>query len=491
MIPLSLCEIAAAVGGVLVGRRRPVGGSAGSGDGAAGSGPGPGNVVVEAVSTDTRRLRPGSLFVALPGENADGHDFVADAAEAGAAALLVAREVGTALPAIRVDDTWEALARLGGEVRRRVDPLVVAVTGSVGKTTTKDLAAAAVGAGRRTVAARGSFNNELGVPLTLLSLRADTEVLVTELGSRGVGDIARLAPLVGPEIGIVTRVAGVHLERFGDLETVARAKAELVEALPRSGFAVLCADDRRVAAMAGETAADALLYSAAEPRGGADDAPARRPDVWAEGVALDRYARASLTARTPWGSVAVRLPVAGRHHVGNALAALAAAALVGVPPEAAGAALAAAPVSDWRGEVDEVGGVVVLNDAYNASPTSVVAALETLVAVGGDGRRWAVLGVMAEIGPEHERAHRRVGRRAAELGVDRLVVVGEDAAAMAAGAGDAGLAEVTVVADAAAAVEQVLGGVAPGDAVLVKASRAAGLEVVAARLTARLGEEAA
>lgn len=457
MIPLSLAEVADAVGGRL-------------GDG--------GMVTISAVSTDSRTLAPGALFVALPGQRADGHDYVDQAVVAGAAAVVVSRPVGAEVPAITVDDTWEALAALGAAVRERVDPTVVAVTGSVGKTTTKDLTAAALRAGRRTVAAEGSFNNELGVPLTLLALEPDTEVLVVELGSRGIGDLAQLTPWVRPDVGIVTRVAGVHLEQFGDLATVARAKAELVTALPEAGWAVLNADDPRVAAMASETPARVLRY-------GTD----RDCDVWARRVRLDRLAVPTVTVASPWGSAEVRLPVAGAHNVPNALAAIATAGVLGVPPHAAAGAIADTDVSAWRGEVREVGGAVVLNDAYNANPTSVRAALRTLAAVERSGRAWAVLGIMAEIGPDHDAEHRGVGVAAAELGVDRLVVVGGDAAPIAAGARDAGLAPARVAAvdDAEAALAILVGELEPGDAVLVKASRVAGLEQVADGLADRLG----
>jgi UDP-N-acetylmuramoyl-tripeptide--D-alanyl-D-alanine ligase len=430
---------------------------------------------VEAVATDSRQLEHGALFVALRGEHADGHDHAAGAVDAGASAVLVERPLDLDVPQLVVADTWAALAALGAEVRRRVAPVTVAVTGSVGKTTVKDLTAAALRSQRRTVAARGSFNNELGVPLTLLELTHDSEVLVTEIGARHVGDIATLAPLVAPSVSIVTAVAGVHLEVFGTIDDVARAKAELVEALGPEGTAVLNMADPRVAAMADR--APSVL-------GVALDDPAA--DVHAVDVRLDRHARPTATAVTPWGRAEVTLPIAGRHHVGNALFALAVAGHLGLDLDAAAAAMADAPVSRWRGEVVDAGGVVVVNDAYNANPTAVAAALETLVAVERDGGRTvAVLGVMAEIGPTHDEEHRRVGRLAVEAGVDELVVVGADAAAMAEGARAAGGAtEVAEVPDAAAALTHLLPRVAPGDVVLVKASRVGGLETVADGLVA-------
>jgi UDP-N-acetylmuramoyl-tripeptide--D-alanyl-D-alanine ligase len=445
-------------------------------------GPDAGARTIAAVATDSRHLERGALFVALHGEHADGHDYARSAVDAGAGALLVALELedlrDTGVPQLVVADTWAALAALGAAVRRRIDPVTVAITGSVGKTTVKDLTAAAVGAGRRTVAARGSFNNELGVPLTLLQLTEDSEALVTEIGARHVGDIAALAPLVAPDVAVVTAVAGVHLEVFGSIEQVAVGKAELVESLGPEGTAVLNLDDPRVAAMASR-APHVLGVSLEDPAA----------DVHAEAITLDRHARASATAVTPWGRVRIRLPIAGRHHVHNALFALAVAGHLGVDLEAAAAAIAAAPVSPWRGEVTEADGVVVLNDAYNANPTSVGAALETLVAVERTGRTWAVLGVMAEIGDTHEAEHEAVGVRVRDLGVDELVVVGDDAAGIAAGARRAagGLDHVTTVADAAAALQHLLPAVAPGDVVLVKASRVGGLEAVAEGLVTARG----
>ena len=457
MIDLTVSEVAAVTGGRLT-----------RGDGA---------TVVSAVSTDSRRVRDGARFVALRGEAADGHDYVPAAVEAGAVAVLVERESEDVdVPVVVVEDAWQAIAELGGAVRARVDPIVVAVTGSVGKTTTKDLTAAALASGRRTVAAEASFNNELGVPLTLLALEPDTEVLVVEIGARGVGHIAALTPHVAPDVSIVTAVAGVHLELFGDIEAVARAKGELVEALPDDGTAVLNGDDPRVSAMAARTGATVRRYGL--------DAPDL--DVTARDVVLDRLARPRFTAVTPWGEAVVALPVAGRHNVANALAALTVAGTLGLDLDAAATALQGAAVSDWRGEVVEVDDVVILNDAYNANPTSVTAALEMLVSVERTGRTWAVLGVMAEIGATHDEDHRRVGRVAAEQGVDEVVAVGEGAADIAAGAG----AHARRVDDAEAALELLRREVGAGDVVLVKASRVGGLEQVAEGLRRHLDGEA-
>jgi UDP-N-acetylmuramoyl-tripeptide--D-alanyl-D-alanine ligase len=463
VIALPLDELARIVGGRLHGATSPV--------------------VVRDVTTDSRVVSEGALFVALAGERADGHAHVGGAATAGAAAALVDRELDAPVPLVVVDDVPAALRVLAAEVRRRVAPTTVAITGSVGKTTVKDLTAAALAGQRRTIAATGSFNNELGVPLTLLRLDEDSELLVTEIGARHVGDIATLAPLAAPDVAVVTAVAGVHLEVFGTIEAVARAKAELVESLGPDGTAVLNVADPRVAAM--RDRAPATISVAV------DDPSA---DVHAVDVRLDRLARPRATAVTPWGRVGFELPIAGRHHVANALLALAVAGHLGLDIERAAASLGDAPVSRWRGEVADAGGVTVLNDAYNANPTSVAAALETLVAVERTGRTWAVLGVMAEIGPDHDAEHHTIGRRSVEVGVDELVVVGADAERMADGALDGGAdpTAVTAVADAADALEHLLPRVAPGDVVLVKASRVGGLEAVADGIVAvRSDREAA
>lgn len=464
MIPLTLTEIARATGGRIEGEP---------------------TTVVRSLTTDSREVEPDSVFVALGTATADGHDHAAVAHRAGASAVLAERSLDVpGLSTVVVPDTWEALRALASFVRRQVAPTAVAVTGSVGKTTVKDLTAAAVGAGRRVHAARGSFNNELGVPLTLLGLEADDQVLVAEIGARHEGDIADLAPLVAPDVAIVTAVAAVHLEVFGSLAAVGRAKAELVDAIAADGLAVLHGADPIVAAMSAR--APASLLVAIDGRTGSPGSGAL-PDVWAEDLRLDRQARPSATAVTPWGRTALHLPIAGRHQLLNGLFALTVAGHLGVALDAAAAAIAEAPISPWRGAVDEVGGVVVLDDAYNANPTSVAAALQTLVALERTGAAIAVLGEMAEIGSTSGDEHRIIGRRCAELGVDRLVVVGAAASSLAAGARGAGMVEVQEVPDAMAAAAVLRGSLVPGDAVLVKASRVAGLERVAAELRASLG----
>ena len=442
------------------------------------TGPDP-DVTVDAVATDSRAVPPGrALFVALTTDTADGHRYAADAVAAGAVAVLAEHPLDLDVPVVVVEDTWQALAALATHVRRTVAPTTVAITGSVGKTTVKDLTAAAVGAGRRTHAARGSFNNELGVPLTALTMPADTEVLVAEIGARHTGDIAALAPIIAPQVSVVTAVAPAHLGIFGSIEAIAEAKSELVRALTDDGLAVLNLADHRVAAMASLAP---RVCTVATDR---DDA-----DVHAREVRLDRQARARGIAVTPWGEAPFTLPIAGRHHVANALFALAVAGAVGVEVGAAAEALATAPVSPGRGSVVQAGGITVLDDAYNANPLAVAAALDSLVAIEGTGRRVAVLGRMAELGGDAPAAHHRVGQRCAQVGVDHLVVVGDaedtddEVAPVAAGAREAGAEAVTEVADSAAAAELITSLVRPGDVVLVKGSRVVGLERVVAALT--------
>jgi len=462
VIALTLAEVAAATHGRVVG------------------GANAGDLTIHDLTADSRSVPHGAAFLALRGDVHDGHDHVRAAVAAGAVAAIVEREDSLGeLPGVVVADGQAALAAVAGEVRRRVDAKVVAITGSVGKTTTKDLVAAAVGSQRRVVAARASFNNEVGVPLTLLRLRRDTEVAVVEIGARGRSHIARMIPIIRPDVAVVTAVAGAHLEQFGNLDGVAESKAELVEGLGAGGVAILNADDPLVAAMARRHAGRSVLVSACGN-------PAA--DLVAERVTVDECARASFEVVGDGGWIAVRLPIAGVHHVANALLALAAAQAVGVALDAAAAALADATVSAWRSEVVVAGGVVVLNDAYNANVASMLAALDTLAAQQVPGRRWAVLGVMAELGERHhEAAHREVGAASVAAGVDQLVVVGEGASGIAEGARAAGHRAVLQVGTADDAVAA-LGAVRPGDAVLCKASRVAGLERVAQALVSLHGQ---
>lgn len=418
------------------------------------------DVEIDGVSFDSRTLRPGQLFVPIV-DRRDGHDFVAAALERGAAAYLTARPADPVLggTAIEVPDTLAALTRLATARRDRSPATVVGITGSVGKTSTKDLAWAALGASRRTWANERSFNNDQGLPTTVLNAPDDTEVMVLEMGMRGFGEITRLCDIARPSIGIVTRVAEAHSDRVGGIEGVFRAKSELPISLPADGVAILNADDPRVAAMASLTPAGVLRYGESEGC-----------DVQITSVVLDALARPSFSARTPWGPVFVRLGVSGRHMVGNAAAALACVGAVGGDLDAAAAALSGARLSAMRMDVVLLrSGATVIDDSYNANPTSMRAAIDALVAVPAR-RRLAVVGVMAEI-VEPEREHRAIHAYAARHGVE-LLAVGTD------------LYGITPLADHAAALAALaaLGAPGDGDAVLVKGSRIAGLERVAEAL---------
>jgi UDP-N-acetylmuramoyl-tripeptide--D-alanyl-D-alanine ligase len=406
-------------------------------------------VDVEGVAIDSRGDVAGRLFVPIVAER-DGHDFVSGALERGAAAYLTSRPAQGG-SAVVVADTLVALGAVGGLARDRLPDRVVGVTGSVGKTSVKDLLAAALATTYETVASEKSFNNEMGVPLTLANAPDGVEAAVVEMGARGIGHIRLLCELARPTIGIVTAVGHVHTELFGTIDDVAVGKGELVEALPPSGTAVLNADDHRVAAMASRTSARVLTYGTAG-------------EVTAADVALDDL-RPSFRLRSPWGEADVRLAVRGHHQVGNALAAAAAALAAGAPLEAVADGLGRAALSPWRMDLRRTpSGVLVLNDAYNANPISMAAALRSLAALDAR-RRVAVLGTMAELGDVAEAEHAAVAALAAELGV-RVVALAEPRY---------GGEQVPDVEAAVAA----LGELGDGDAVLVKGSRVAGLERLA------------
>ncbi len=465
MIGMTLSEIAAVTGGTLHG-------TSGEAD----------RTVVTSVEFDSRKAGPGALFLALPGERADGHDFAASAVAQGAVATLAARPVdGPAVvvpPAARAEGSYLAqadpeghgaavLAALGRLSRHVLGALpgltVVGVTGSAGKTSTKDLLAAVLAPLGPTVAPPESFNNELGTPWTALRADAATRQLVLEFSARGPGHIAALCAVAPPRIGVVLNVGSAHLGEFGSREGIATAKGELVEALPPDGVAVLNADDPLVAAMASRTAARVVTFGT----GG---------DVRGEDVVVES-GRARFTLVAAGGSAPVALRLVGAHQVSNALAAAAVALELGASVGGVARTLSeATPASRWRMEVtDRTDGVTVVNDAYNANPEAMRAALGALGSIAGDEphrRSWAVLGPMAEIGDGSAAAHAEVAALARELGADRLVALG---------CPDYG-ERAEHVADVPAALALLRSELEPGDVVLVKASRSAGLERVAAGL---------
>ncbi|MGP4113123.1 UDP-N-acetylmuramoyl-tripeptide--D-alanyl-D-alanine ligase [Streptomyces sp. 4N509B] len=438
------------------------------------------------VVIDSRQVTPGALFAALPGEHVDGHDFAAAAVAAGAVAVLATRPVG--VPAIVVEDVTDALGALARHTVGRLTDAgrttVVALTGSAGKTSTKDLIAQALARLAPTVWTPDSFNNEIGLPLTALRAEESTRHLVLEMGARGIGHIRYLTSLTPPTIGVVLNVGTAHLGEFGSREAIAEAKGELVEALPPAadgGVAVLNADDPLVRAMAARTAARVVLFG---------ESP--EADVRAESARLTPDGHPTFLLHTPTGRAEVTMRLYGEHHVSNALAAAAVAHEAGMPVgEIAQALAAAGSLSKWRMEVTtRPDGVTIVNDAYNANPESMRAALRALAAMGerahaAGGRTWAVLGQMAELGETSLDEHDALGRLAVRLNVNRLVSVGgREAAWLDAGARNEGSwgEESVHVSDAESAVTLLRDELRPGDVVLVKASRAVGLEQVALQL---------
>jgi UDP-N-acetylmuramoyl-tripeptide--D-alanyl-D-alanine ligase len=464
VIPLTLAEVAEAVGG----STHDI--------------PDPDAPVTGPVVIDSREVKPGGLFAAFAGEHVDGHDYARQAVEAGAVAVLATRPVG--VPAIVVTDVQDALGALAQHVIERLGTTVVALTGSSGKTSTKDLIAQLLRHLGPTVWTPGSLNNEIGLPLTALRATEETRHLVLEMGARGVGHIRYLTELTPPHVGVVLNVGTAHVGEFGSRERIAEAKGELVEALPPAqagGLAVLNADDPLVRAMASRTEARVVLFG---------ESP--EADVRAENVRLNDRGQPVFTLRTPSGCGDVTLRLYGEHHVSNALAAAAVARDLGMSTDEIATALCeAGTLSHWRMEVTErPDGVTVVNDAYNANPDSMRAALRALAAMGRasqaqGGRTWAVLGGMAELGGESLAEHDAVGRLAVRLNVSKLVAVGgTEAAWMQMGAYNEGSwgEESVHVSDAEAAIDLLRGELRPGDVVLVKASRAVGLERIAQAL---------
>jgi UDP-N-acetylmuramoyl-tripeptide--D-alanyl-D-alanine ligase len=445
MIPLTLAEIAELTGAELVGADPDV-------------------RVTGEIEFDSRKVRSGGLFLAFPGEKVDGHNYAGVAMAAGAVAVLGSRPV-QGVPMLVVPDALTAIGRLARGVRDRLPELtVIGITGSSGKTTTKDMISQVLAHRGPVVAPVGSFNTELGLPYTMLRATSDTRYLVLEMGARGIGHIRYLCDIARPDIGVVVNVGVAHLGEFGSVEVIATAKSELIAALGPDGLAVLNADDPRVRAMAAISPARAVLA------GQAMDAAYR-----ADGVELDARGRPAYDLIVGDQRARVQLAVAGRHQVGNTLLAAAVAGELGMAvPDIAAALGDLGVVSKRRMDVfDRADGVTVIDDSYNANPASTAAALRALTEMGRGRRTIAVLGYLAELG-EYERAgHEEVGRLAAELGVDLLVVVGQPAAPIGAGAGSVASwgGKSVLVTDQDAAVAVLRDALRPGDVVLVKGSR--------------------
>lgn len=444
---------------------------------------GPARLSVASIGTDTRTPVGKDLFVALKGDRFDGHLFLQEAATRGAKAALVTRRnprlqeflaSNPDFPLVLVGDTLKAIGDLAAYLRDRLDIMVAGITGTTGKTCTKDYLVSILSEEYKVASSPGSYNNEVGIPLTVFGVNKKDQVLITEMGARHPGDIKRLVDIVKPRFGIITNVGPGHLELFKTEDAVAGAKAELARAIPEEGTLVLNADDRWSRWMARQTSAPVVRFGFG-----------RGSDYRATQVTIDGMGRPEFQLLGTGFEARVRLPGAGRHQVANALAAAACAHAMGVPAERIARGLETASLSRWRMEVNEIGtGYLVINDAYNSNPHSMAAALETLAAIGSGHRTVAVLGCMAELGKFSRQYHDEAGRKVAALDIDLLLTVGRRARVLAAAALEAGMPRGSVFrCDDIQEVESVLGDILePGDVILIKASRVAGLESLAESL---------
>lgn len=458
MIPMSVDEIAKIVGGVT--QHADV------------------SARVHEVVTDSRQVAPGAMFVAIRGVNVDGHDFAASAVQNGAAIVLASRPLN--VPCIVVADPVLALGVLAHWVREnKLSAIVIGITGSSGKTSTKDLLAQVLGAAGPTVSAPGSFNTEVGVPLTILQADVSTEFLVLEMGMRGAGHLTYLTEIAEPEIAAIVNIGSAHVGVVGTLEMVARAKGEIIATLPRSGFAILNGDDHLVMEQATRTVARVVTCGEGS-----------HCDVRATDIRVDGQARAAFTLTIGEMSTPIRLQLHGRHFVANALIAAGVAHSLEIDIETIAMALRAAnPVSKWRMEVHQLSsGVTLINDAYNANPDSVRAAIDTLAAMAAGRRTWLILGEMRELGEAAEMEHAKIGEYAAQRGIDELLCVGEGARAAHQSTQETALVHSSWVADPQGAISALQSSLVSGDVALIKASRGIGLEVVASALL-RAGTE--
>ena len=446
---------------------------------------GHGELMVNGLATDSRRVEPGNAFVAFPGEHVDGHEYLVPAMERGARTLIVTAAAGTLaeqleiarerdVTVVRVRDALLAVQALASFHRSRLFCPVIGVTGSTGKTTTKDFISNVVSQDYRVVATEGNQNNELGVPLTILRAGADTDVLIVEMAMRGQGEIAELARIAEPTAGLVTNVGTSHIERLGSQEAIARAKGELVEAVASEGRVFLNGDDAFSAHLAELSSAEVVTYGLSEA------CNLRADEITTDEASLPRF-----TLITPIGSREVRLAIPGRHNVYNALAATAVALFLEIPLDDIVYGLETSEPGQMRMQSFETAaGVRVINDAYNANPTSMRAAIETLSDITGAAKRVAVLGDMAELGSLTELAHFRIGEEVARLSINALVTVGERARRIADGARAEGMDDTVIrpcanTDEAAEVLDDLL---EPGDVVLIKASRVMGLERIVERI---------
>ena len=430
---------------------------------------GDGTVVIAKVSSDSRTVKPGELFVALRGENFDGHDFVESAAKAGTAGAIVDSNWKGSVPKnfalIRAKDTLQAYQELAANYRKSLTLKVVAITGSNGKTSTKDFAAAVLARRFRVTKTVGNFNNHVGVPRTILEATSGDEVAVWEIGMNHPGEIATLAKVAAPDVAVITNIGLAHLEFMGSRERIAEEKGALAEAVGPEGTVILNADDPFTKDIATRTRGKVILA-------GTTTGTIQAADISQSGTGTD------FTILEGAHRCRAQLPVPGLHMVQNALLAVAAGRVFGVSLEDCAAGLLAAPLTKARLQIRDIGGVQFLDDSYNANPDSMKAALHTLVELDADGQRIAILGEMHELGDESERGHREVGETAAALKIDQLIAIGNAAAAIADGARHAGLRKTTVVSSTSEAAELLNEIAGPGDLILIKGSRAARTEEV-------------
>ncbi|HEY2569002.1 MAG TPA: UDP-N-acetylmuramoyl-tripeptide--D-alanyl-D-alanine ligase [Candidatus Udaeobacter sp.] len=449
MNPLPLLQIAQLSGGSLSG--------------------GDGSVEIDKVSTDSRTIKRGELFVALRGENFDGHNFIEATARAGAAGAIVDYKWNGNAPRnfalIRANDTLEAYQQLAANYRKLLKLSVVAITGSNGKTSTKDFTAAVLARRFRVTKTQGNFNNHVGLPRTILEATSQDEVAVWEIGMNHPGEVAALARIAAPHVGIITNIGVAHIEFMGSRERIAQEKGALAEAIDAEGTVILNADDPFTKGIATRTRGKVILA-------GIKAGTIRASEVNQSGSATD------FTILEGAHRCRAQLPVPGLHMVQNALLAVAAGRAFGLSLEECAAGLVAAPLTKARLQVKEIRGVQFLDDSYNANPDSMKAALRTLVELDAEGQRIAVLGEMRELGDESERGHRELGETAAALKVDRLIAIGNVAATIADAAKEAGLENSSTVASTAEAAVLLSEIAAPGDLILIKGSRLARTEQV-------------
>jgi UDP-N-acetylmuramoyl-tripeptide--D-alanyl-D-alanine ligase len=446
--------------------------------------------VFDLVSTDTRKVRPGSIFAALKGERFDAHDFLAQAIAGGAGALIISQpeawtklhgiqssqtsELNIAIPVILVEDTLQALQHLAGYNRRKAGVPVVAVTGSNGKTSVKDMIAAVLEQKYRVLKTGGNFNNEIGLPLTLLELGPEHQAAIVEMGMRGRGEIQQLARIAQPDIGVISNIGEAHIELLGSMENIAQAKGELLAELPATGAAILNGDDPWLRKLGEGLDRQAIYY------GFGENNHLQATDWQMTGPTNSEF-KVKVSGHKP---MSVQIPVPGRHNVLNALAAIGVGLELGLSQEEIGQGLTELSLSKMRLEIKTGKSWTVINDAYNANPSSMRAALEVLAGYPCQGKRIAVLGNMLELGEQAEKGHRSIGDTVASLGLDSLVTLGELAGWIAAQAATRGMKQRSIFActEKEQAIRQLQAILQPGDVVLVKGSRGMKMEEIAASI---------